>query len=68
MKCRIMWHFIWVFTDCKSTRLGFPVYKGLKQWLKPACSSTQSAPYLYFGCLESIIAQHATLQTFNLAR
>ena len=22
MKCHIMWHFIWVFTVCQSTRLG----------------------------------------------
>ena len=33
MKCHMMWHFIWVFTVCKSTRLRvsrkFRVYKGL---------------------------------------
>ena len=29
MKCRIMWHFIWVFTVCHSAHLGAPVYKGL---------------------------------------
>ena len=29
MKCSIMLYFIWVFTVCQSTRLGFPVYKAL---------------------------------------
>ena len=32
MKCCIMWHFIWIFTVCKSTLIwGFPVYKRLKK-------------------------------------
>ena len=30
MKCNIMLHFIWIFTVCKSTRLGFPENEGLK--------------------------------------
>ena len=31
MKCRIIRHFIWVFTVCESTRLGGAVFKGLMQ-------------------------------------
>ena len=30
MKCSTMLHFIWFFTVCQTTGLGFPVYKGLK--------------------------------------
>ena len=30
IKCRSMRDFTWVFTACKSTCLGFSVYKGLK--------------------------------------
>ena len=34
MKYSIVQHFIWIFTVCKSTRLGFLKYKGLTTYLE----------------------------------
>ena len=65
MKCSIKLHFIWIFTDCKSTRLreGFPVYKGLKLYLSTKNVSTETSAYktpingTVFICCEANVAR-----------
>ena len=44
MKCHIMWHFIWVFTVCKSTHLGVSCLQRVKR--------LRERMLLWFGYLE----------------
>ena len=47
MKCRIMWHFIWVFAVCQSTCLGVSVLNSLRVKFE--------VNLVYFNCLPEVM-------------
>ena len=66
MKFRFMRHFIWVFTVCKSTRLGVSRIQRVKAMAKTSICIHAVCSVPLFWLSGSIIAQQATLKTINL--